>query len=157
MELEAALEQSQFQIQQLYEAAKEEDEKYQVEIQTLMDLNKQANSTKEELESKLTEVREKLKPLMSKKAQAAFGLNTKRSASSRLDSGSKADAYRKTDSGSRVRENNRGRNGSLNVSRNCANDYTTVSRSSSYNQLQFTKEIEEIYREFENGDVTEMN
>ena len=37
------------------------------------------------------------------------------------------------------------------------NDYTTVSRSSSYNQLQFTKELENIYKEFEAGEVTEMN
>ena len=50
MELETALEQYQFQIQQLYQTAKEEDEKYQLEIQTLLDLNKQANTTKEELE-----------------------------------------------------------------------------------------------------------
>ena len=47
MELEIALEQSQFQIQQLYESVKEEDEKYQTEIMTLLDLNKQANTTKE--------------------------------------------------------------------------------------------------------------
>lgn len=32
-----------------------------------------------------------------------------------------------------------------------------MSRSSSYNQLQFTKELENIYREFEAGEVTEMN
>lgn len=37
------------------------------------------------------------------------------------------------------------------------NDVTTVSRSSSYNHLQFTAELENIYKEFENGDVTEMN
>ena len=43
-------------------------------------------------------------------------------------------------------------NGSRNV-----NDYTTVSRSSSYNQLQFTKELENIYKEFEAGEVTELN
>ena len=32
MELESTLEQAQFQIQHLYETAKEEDEKYQIEI-----------------------------------------------------------------------------------------------------------------------------
>ena len=58
----------------MFEGAKEDDEKYQVEIQSLMDLNKQTNTTKEELETKLTEVTEKLKPLMSKKAVAALGL-----------------------------------------------------------------------------------
>ena len=66
---------------------------------------------------------------------------------------------RVTNSGSQghEKEKKRGRNASLNASRNCVNDYTTVSRSSSYNHLQFTNELENIYREFENGDVTEMN
>ena len=40
----------------MFESAKEEDERYQAEIQTLMDLNKQTNSTKEELELKLSDV-----------------------------------------------------------------------------------------------------
>ena len=44
----------------------------------------------------------------------------------------------------------------MNASRN-VHDYTTVSRSSSYNHLQFTNELEGIYKEFENGEITEMN
>ena len=72
MDLEIALEQSQFQIQQLYENAREEAEKYETEIQNLVDLNKQANVTKEQLESNLNQVTQRLKPLISKKATAAL-------------------------------------------------------------------------------------
>ena len=67
---------------------------------------------------------------MSKKAVAALGLD-KRSAS-------RLTTTAKTNSGSQTREGQkktrRGRNNSMNGSRN-VNDYTTVSRSSSYNQL----------------------
>ena len=83
-----------------------------------MDLNKQANTTKEELETQLTAVTERLKPLISRKAAAAIGLGNKRSTSSRLATASK------TNSGSQTREvetkKNRGRNQSdVNASRNC--------------------------------------
>ena len=48
-DLEAALEQTQMQMQQLLEAAKEEEDKYQAEIQSLIELNKQTSTTKEQL------------------------------------------------------------------------------------------------------------
>ena len=69
-----------------------------MEVETLLNLNKQANTTKEELESKLTEVTDRLKPLISRKAAASIGLMNKRSASSRLATASK------TNSGSQPRE-----------------------------------------------------
>lgn len=56
-------------------------EKYETEIQNLVDLNKQANVTKEQLELNLNQVTQRLKPLISKKAAAALKLGTKRSGS----------------------------------------------------------------------------
>lgn len=132
-----------------------------MEVQTLLDLNRDMESKTKELETRITEAHEKY---VASKTKTNAGKLTatgvlkkpKRSISGRFEETQRKDIHNAYSGTKSVRSG--GRNQSMGAASQRGDGYAgNRSHSSSYAFLHLTKDLESIYKEFEAGEMNELN
>ena len=156
--LEETLEEQKFQIKALVEQLNETGEKHQTQVESLMNMNKEFQEKAESIEQRVQEAHERYVKqktgIQNLKESGKYTQQAKRCSSDLFREAK--DSYTSKNANQSLRD---GRNISFDkqTSKNSKGTAGNRSHSSSYAFLHLTKDLESIYREFEAGEINELN
>lgn len=157
--LEESLEEAKFQVKTLCDQLNKDGEKYQSEVQTLTRQRDSMEKRATELETRVQEAHERY--VASKgKSHAAQKQHSKRSTSNRFVRQESSQDYASVGANPPSQPGKKRNLSSASAARSSQHDEYVGgnrSRNSSYHFLHLTKDLEKIYKEFEAGEVNELN